>query len=990
MREFDNHLTRPEATPHTKIMPEPGEGPKPPIIPVERQVPAANIGLPIKPEASGQSPTISSEKAKALARKSWASLYGGDLTSLPFDERQAVEAAIALGYGPSHITGKGVESSTAKEVIRNSLLTQPERMVKAAELLRRELSPKEQEALLRAHSSGAGVYSNTKAQLAEKVRILRNEGFSKEEIRILIEAGLAAAPIPPGTYTDVRLVNIVAELNAEIVSNGTGNPLQIEYVQGQIERVRNLLDQGLVNSAEATSLLGQLSTWMREAQEARAGRYYTNKEEKAILTDDGERERLFEEIFVGVDATPGTQFQLGLEASSKLDYFFNLLDYVRVFDAAGVDITDDPSKASEVSTRRQQLRQEFSGKREIRRILHDANFSATGGGDIKTFAQSMSTFQSEYIDLIFEDPLVGTALRMFEQAFQQTKADNKGRLPYEELAWNYKTKTSKLEDKVWALMRKEIQVGVSPNVPEWRLRRAVILARGFGVASLRFPEITAQARLPEETSFSNATENASRFGSIYGEALAKYLDPTEHIIEKFFIGKEDGALLYYFLTGDKRKIQSKDQLRQAIKMKSQTGKDGKRLTDIINIFRIGGGFSNSSWRIFMSMKGFSPEEIRRSGLGIREGRVGGDIEDIMRAEVERDFAGRPEEDKIKEIERRKGDKSYMDDLKHDERLSMWQDALRANPLRVMWQWEEKEPGQRVSFLREALGITEAEARTLLPQVEQDLMMIQENTVQGLAGRTITYADPEMLKYGIIGGATPTPEELTRRNQVSAYVEKIREKARANNYAFIESLFKKTDVQGSPFPFVIGFEDIPFSDLNFINTGGRGFARRINDYAASVGATDELMNLIVNIPKAHDIRPLIESLDKIKQFVAQYDKDIAMAVVPYLARGIMKMYDKDIISRLPLGIGTLTGMINDSSFAQTIYGREAMAWDEGDKFNFTRHLLQNNLVSKEDIEQLRKDTGATRVNLAVDIVRTYGQLALLLLLYNLAKSISDNK
>lgn len=990
MREFENHLTRPEAPTHTKVMPQGADRSAEVIVRHKDSVPIAKLDRGLEyPSVPKRVPTP--EKLTS-AKVAWESLYGEDLTSLPFDERQAVEAAIALGYGPSHITRKGVESPTAKEVIRNSLLTQPERMVKAAKLLRRELSPKEQEALLRAHNTGAGVYSNTKAQLAEKVRILRNEGFSKEEIRILIEAGLAAAPIPPGTYTDVRLVNIVAELNAEIVSNGTGNPLQIEYVQGQIERVRNLLDQGFVNSAEATSLLGQLSTWMREAQEARAGRYYTNKQEKAILTDDGERERLFEEIFVGVDATPGTQFQLGLDASSKFDYFLTLLDYVRVFDPAGVDITDDPTRVSEVSTKRQQIRREFSGKREVRQILHNANFSATGGGDINAFAQSMSTFQSEHIDLIFEDPLVSTALRMFEQAFQQTKADNKGQLPYEELAWDYKTKTSKLEDKVWALMRKEIQVGIIPNVPEWRLRRAVILARGFGVASLRFPEITAQARLPEETSFSSATEKASRFGSIYGEALAKYLDPIEHIIEKFFIGKEDGALLYYFLTGDKRKIQSKDQLRQAIKMKSQTGKDGKRLTDIINIFRIGGGFSNSSWRAFMSMKGFSPEEIRSSGLGIREARVGEDIKDIMLAEVERDFAGRPEEDKIKEIERRKEDKSYMDGLKHDERLSMWQDALKANPLRVMWQWEEKAPGQRVRFLSEALGITEAEAKTLLPQIEQDLMMIQENTVQGLAGGTITYANAniEMLKYSIIGGATPTPEELTRRNQVSAYVEKIREKARANNHAFIESLLKKTDVQGSPFPFVIGFEEIPFSNLNFINTGGRGFARRIKDYAASVQATDELMNLIVNIPKAHDIRPLIESLDKIKQFVAQYDKDIAMEVVPYLARGLIKMYDKDLMARMPLGIGTLTGMISDSSFAQTIYGREAMAWDEGDKFNFTRHLLQNNLVSKKDMGQLRKDVGATPVNFAVDLIRTYGQLALLLLLFNFAKSVANDK
>jgi len=1011
-------------------MAEGGEGPRPPS-PVEKLAIAVNAGLAIKPETSGGE--ISAKRLRqsiTLARESWTNLYGRDLTSLPYDERQAVEAAIALGYGPSHITGKGIESPAAKDVVTNSLLSEPERIVKAEELLNQEISFKQREALLKAHNTGAGVFRNSRLQLEEKVRILKNEGFSTKEIRTIIEAGLAAHPIPPDTYTDPKLINIVAELNADTMRNGDGNPLESHIIQEQRTRVRNLLDQGLVDPVQAADLIRELNSWMDETRAAideareRAGRarYFAEGVPELILTSEEEREHIFEEIFVGVDSNPGSAFQasLSLEASGKLDEFFTLLSRAEVYDSAtGRPITNDPNRIAEVAKKREQLFQEFSGKRQIRQILHDANWSVSvGGGNIEAFAQTMATFQSEHIDLIFQDPLVATALRMFEQAFQQIKAENKGQLPYEQLAWNYKTQSSNLEDRVWTLMRDEIRLGViSSGVPEWQLRRAIILARGFGVASLRFPEIAAQARLPEETTFADATERASRFGSIYGEAIARYLDPLEHIIEKFAIGYEDRAFLYYFLTGDKKNIQSVDQLKEALEMASNLKGKDKRLIDIINIFRIGGGFSNSSWRTFMSMRGFTDEQRRRSGIGILEGRVSGDVDDIIRAEVagEQGFAAVPNETSKqkearekairKEIKRRiDGDKKK--DLVLDKRIEMWKDALKANPLRVMWQWEEIEPGKRIEFLSQALGISETEAKTKLPQVEQDLMIIQENTVLHLGVPEflpdgtpnpdhIKYTDAEMLKYDIIGGNNPTQEDMDRRVRVENYVKKIRNEASANEHEFIKGLFAKTGkgsnaVEKTPFPFVIGFEDIPFSDFNFINTGGRGFARRINDYANSVNATNELMGLITKIPKAHDIGPLIESLDKIKQMVSQYDKTIAMEVVPYLARGIIKMYDKDLMSRMPLGIGTLTGMINDSSFIQKQYGRAAMAWDEGDKFNFTTQLLHNGLVSKKDLEGLRKDIGATPVNLTVDILRTYGQLALLLLLYGFAKSVASDK
>ena len=99
-------------------------------------------------------------------------------------------------------------------------------------------------------------------------------------------------------------------------------------------------------------------------------------------------------------------------------------------------------------------------------------------------------------------------------------------------------------------------------------------------------------------------------------------------------------------------------------------------------------------------------------------------------------------------------------------------------------------------------------------------------------KNVTYQDSEMLSYDIIGGNNPTSEDIERRTRVRQYVAKIRQEGRGekNDYRIIKSFFEKTPVEGSPFPFIIGMEDIPFSDFNFINAGGRGFARRINDFA----------------------------------------------------------------------------------------------------------------------------------------------------------------
>ena len=85
-----------------------------------------------------------------------------------------------------------------KEIARNSKIKDPEkRLEKAKEVLgeKTQWSPEQEQAIGEAHLVGAdrpesGVYNYTRAEIAQKTRILKKVGFEKSEIRDLMEHGV--------------------------------------------------------------------------------------------------------------------------------------------------------------------------------------------------------------------------------------------------------------------------------------------------------------------------------------------------------------------------------------------------------------------------------------------------------------------------------------------------------------------------------------------------------------------------------------------------------------------------------------------------------------------------------------------------------------------------------------------------------------------------------------------------------------------------------
>jgi hypothetical protein len=141
----------------------------------------------------------------------------------PAEARPARERAAARATDPQW----------AARVQANAQLSDADRVARARERLGRSVTDAQEQALLRAHAVGAdetgangglagafdartGTLNYTRAQLAEKERILREAGFTDEEIRRLMDEGIAGGmvapadsripgPKPPRSYSGQRV-----------------------------------------------------------------------------------------------------------------------------------------------------------------------------------------------------------------------------------------------------------------------------------------------------------------------------------------------------------------------------------------------------------------------------------------------------------------------------------------------------------------------------------------------------------------------------------------------------------------------------------------------------------------------------------------------------------------------------------------------------------------------------------------------------------------
>lgn len=206
-------------------------------LPMERVIfmPEIAAGEPRQVQPEGRPANLNalaSEQARQSLHHAWEATLTADERKNP-DTMSTVKMIVDMGIAPTQVTSKGEARITAREVVANSTITGKDREEEkrlrasaAAKVIGRILTPVESEALMQAHEEAAGedgkdgkkassgVFNYTPEQLLRKIRKLRqpldNEGkslkdaegnpikevFNEEERRMLIEAGLAATPIP--------------------------------------------------------------------------------------------------------------------------------------------------------------------------------------------------------------------------------------------------------------------------------------------------------------------------------------------------------------------------------------------------------------------------------------------------------------------------------------------------------------------------------------------------------------------------------------------------------------------------------------------------------------------------------------------------------------------------------------------------------------------------------------------------------------------------
>lgn len=764
--------------------------------------------------------------------------------------------------------------------------------------------------------------------------------------------------------------------------------LRPEFLESEHSAIHEAMVKGAIPPAEAAKAMTSLDHYIARLAEERArleqerlreqehlqGRaqrgapeqYFPSEDYTAIKNGEFKdpktgkittREEIFEGLFARADATPGREF------NDAFSFYYDEPVY-RAF----IDILRKAGKEKEVT--------QYVTEREIRETLHNTNFVMIAQKPTEILVNYLQNFRSEMADMAFRKKGVTVAFHMYEQAIQKVMQEHGGYLPYEAVAWDPRSGagTSEVESLTLKYLQKAIEKGLVKDengrpveeMADWEKKRALSIARGMGIVTMRTLELAASSKLPP-----------NRYASLYGQDIIRDIRPFTHIIGKFGIGKERLAVLG-FKTGKGGFAWSQQEL---LKFAEDAGKDmhkvlaaGDRYISYGNPYETANFFSG--WRVgeeeTSATANLTGADREWAGTGVWIEKLRGDLtekakteavpQEIVDAypETERDAAGNPK---------------YAN--KYDRAKDMITRQLKRiaaiQPLRLYNNFEEVKES-----VNQGIGLTPEDRSSVI----DELVILQEKAVQEKS----TELAFESIRDPLLQG------------RVRKFAEKVGEKWGSGLQAeFIKNLEDKKFKA----PFILGTEDVPFDKYDFINTGGTTIARKYRDFGAESKAVNSTIGLLRKMDSYKKQEDIIHDLREIYENISQYDEDTARRAIGQLAEGVMKFYGKDWWARLPLGAGTLLGSLAGhellkipgikqlvtpipglnklidmkASYAKTKFGNLALGWDESNKWKFTRLLEDSGMLTYEQITKLRKRTGATLGHYAMDQIRTWWALGL---------------
>ncbi len=802
-----------------------------------------------------------------------------------------------------------------------------------------------------------------------------------------------AGAIDLSTITTDWARDIAQGWNEDIERDRGNDP---EYIKQRVVDIQKLRDSDRTLSREdIKKILDNMHDWEVQATEAensqrmarnqhdvsrdptRAESHFKQEDLDAIIGDDPkERERIFNDLFAGVDAQPGLRFENSFSQFYQKPKVDGFIDHLR---REGERlIRDGEIKKGEYFLRESQ---KYGFEYDMRQPIHDVNFAMLKNIDTENMAGFVGAFGTETADIVFEKTGVVAAMHFYEQALLKIREENGGYIPYDQVVADAETGApGRVEKIAREMLEKAVKKGLIKNpsindlgepidkngdtqfddkgeqrpnwkqelkpifkMDTWEINRAMSFAKGMGILTGRFVEIAATSKLPKDAPL-------ARFTTLYGQKVIASIAPFRHLIGKYDIEGEKNRFLAFSLDRGKAPWVY-DELKK-IDFTSMLGiandeDEHKRFMGVLNPFNVGGLFSRTTWRI--------SDDPTASLLG-----------EMLHDDEEKKWIGTGIA-----IEKARGNLESHDSAKKKEAEDIVKDNLgkikTRLPLQLFYNVE--------SVQKKALATLGKDIKD--PQLQEDLddlALLQEAAVVDRKDELFTPDDDPPVRESIV--------KLIRAIQ-GAFDDHEKEK-------LIERLADPEED-----PFVFGTTDIPHEKYKYGKPGGNAIQRRWLDILDANKATGALLGpygLVANTPRFQNPHDIVKAMHPIYMAIANYDRGAAEEVMMRLGEGLMKFYSKDWIHRLPAGIGTIAGIgTGQDSFARHAFGRGAMAWDETTLNEFTRIMRAEGLISLEMQHELQGRAGGGGIAVGYDTVRTVAPyLAFAVLFFILTKSATEKK
>lgn len=826
-------------------------------------------------------------------------------------------------------------------------------------------------------------------------------------------------------------------------ANSLSEPERRNYheIERYISRVDRLVDDGKVpDEAQAMDVRMRLKEWIKNAQETeqRKGSLYLNielseKEKKdmraaleamAAEADSKKRDsavidRIFNRMFRETDIAPLELFEKTFRGKGEMEEK-ELKDFL-----LGEAVRDH--RFAQIIT---QLLEKYDYEMKVRSQMHNAYFAVETSAEVKEFTDFAQRISSQEIDQVFKDaPEVETAARIREYVLYKIKKENNGHIYSKHVSYNPNKPDgsgNEMEERTKAILEQYNKDGMfGEELEPWQIQRAMVLSRGWGMVSLRLPEIVAECSLPDTPDTWDSQTSPP------WQKLIWVLNP-HGLVQQYQIGVEMRAMLYYNQKNPVHK-HTRQELQDALMndffSTLMQGDDWDRPVDNKSLFKIGGPFTSGwrSWNAAVDEHGRKKPALAMSpGLVVKSQWNKYELSNLMGEQIiARDgkvIMGKKAWEKQMLIEHpdwpayklgkewTATKKTYMakgahtemvpEDNWKDADINEWKKAIKRIPhviFRIVTERDYKlmSADQRDAILQEIFGMnpTGEAFQKIFAQTEDDLNLAKEHMMKRRRdllkeGKPFTEAADQLTKedFDMIKGA----DAVLRQERAKRFLDVFYAKFNADTALH----FKIFDnIKNKRMPYAVTTEDIPFGEYNWIETGGRGFiGRRISDMADDAQAQLEVINLLKHIRQYHTPEQIVEQLLKIYNPAEIDDIYGAREAIVTIARGLIRIYQKDAITKLPF-VGDIFGAVNwmrgtGNSFAQGVYGSQAMSWDEADIYNFTEHLRM--ILSKDQVDALRKDAKSQWYRAIAAKSKTAFSLLFWVFLYEFAEEVVNEK